>query len=143
MQTEACPNSHEINDTSGLPDGFESFLGIEEFCNEGLEWFREWIEIPNGFPRAQILSNIFVLIEPDQFNRYLIKHLGTISLPLADQVIDSFESAPIQDPESRTRSLRSHRDDQRGDRTYYQLTPNGMGKRSKDGFDHWRKQFEK
>lgn len=50
MKTGGCPNPHQINDASGLPDGFESFLVIKEFCNEGLDWFREWIEIPNGFP---------------------------------------------------------------------------------------------
>jgi hypothetical protein len=83
MQTGGCPNPHQINDASGLPDGFESFLVIKEFCNEGLDWFRV-DRNPQRISRAQILSNISVLIEPDQFNRYLIKHLGTISLPLAD-----------------------------------------------------------
>ena len=72
---------------TGVLCGMNGFADIEEFCNEDLEWFEKWLELPNGIPRAQTFSNIFALIDPDQFNRCLAEHLGTISLPLAAQVI--------------------------------------------------------
>jgi hypothetical protein len=72
---------------TGALCGMNGFADIEEFCNEDLEWFQKWLQLPNGIPRAQTFSNIFALIEPDQFNRCLSEHLSTISLPLAAQVI--------------------------------------------------------
>ena len=63
------------------------FAEIEEFCNEDIEWFQKWIKLPNGVPRAQTFSNIFALIEPDQFNSCLIQHLSTLYLALAAQII--------------------------------------------------------
>jgi len=114
-------NPNKIDYSGGLPDGFQSFLviedprtggnkrhhfgevlfmvvtgvlcgmngfaDIEEFCNEDIEWFKKWIELPNGVPRAQTFSNIFALIEPDQFNRCLVEHLSTLYLALAAQII--------------------------------------------------------
>ena len=114
-------NPHKIDYSGGLPDGFQSFLviedprtggnkrhhfgevlfmvvtgvlcgmngfaDIEEFCNEDIDWFKKWIDLPNGVPRAQTFSNIFALIEPDQFNRCLVEHLSTLHLALAAQMI--------------------------------------------------------
>ena len=73
---------------TGVLCGMNGFADIEEFCNADLEWFEKWLELPNGIPRAPTFSDIFALIDPDQFNRCLAEHLGTISLPLAAQFID-------------------------------------------------------
>jgi len=114
-------NTSKIDYSGGLPDGFESFLviedprtggnkkhhfgevlfmvvtgvlcgmngfaDIEEFCNEDIEWFEQWIELPNAVPRAQTFSNIFGLIDPAEFNRCLVEHLSTLYRTLAAQVI--------------------------------------------------------
>lgn len=72
---------------TGVLCGMNSFAEIEEFCNEDIEWFEKWIELPNGVPRAQTFSNIFAFIDPDHFNRCLIEHLSSLYLTLADQVI--------------------------------------------------------
>lgn len=67
--------------------GMDGFADIEDFCNEDIEWFRKWVELPNGVPRAQTFSNIFALIDPELFNRCLVEHLSTLYLALAAQVI--------------------------------------------------------
>lgn len=72
---------------TGALCGMNGFADIEEFCNEDLEWFEKWVELPHGIPRAQTFSNIFALIDPEQFNRCLIEHLGTLYLALAAQII--------------------------------------------------------
>ena len=72
---------------TGVLCGMNGFTEIEEFCNEDIEWFQKWIELPNGIPRAQTFSNIFALIEPNQFNQCLVEHLSTLYLALAAQVI--------------------------------------------------------
>ncbi len=114
-------NPDKIDYSGGLPDGFESFLvledprtggnkkhhfgeilfmvvtgvlcgmngfaDIEEFCNEDIEWFQKWIKLPNGVPRAQTFSNIFAIIDPEQFKDCLTAHLQSLYFSLAIQVI--------------------------------------------------------
>jgi predicted transposase YbfD/YdcC len=72
---------------TGLLCGMNGFADIEEFCEVQIDWFRKWITLPNGVPRAQTFSNIFQMIDPDQFNQCLIKHLGEICPKLQRQVI--------------------------------------------------------
>jgi len=72
---------------TGVLCGMNGFADIEEFCNEDLEWIQQWIELPHGVPRAQTFSNIFGLIDPDEFNRCLVEHLSTLYFTLAAQVI--------------------------------------------------------
>lgn len=72
---------------TGVLCGMNGFADIEEFCNEDLEWFQKWIELPNGVPRGQTFSNIFALIDPEQFNQCLIEHLSSLYLALTAQII--------------------------------------------------------
>jgi len=71
----------------GVLCGMNGFAEIEKFCNEDIEWFKKWIELPNGVPRAQIFPNILGIINPDLFNRCLIEHLSSLFPTLASQVI--------------------------------------------------------
>ena len=72
---------------TGVLCGMNGFADIEEFCHEDIEWFKKWITLPNGIPRAQTFSNIFAIIDPDLFNRCLTEHLATLYLALAAQII--------------------------------------------------------
>lgn len=72
---------------TGILCAMNGFAEVEEFCLEDREWFEKWIDLPNGIPRAQTFSNIFALIDPDQFKQYLIEHLGTLYQDLATQII--------------------------------------------------------
>lgn len=73
--------------TTGLLCGMNSFADIEDFANLQIEWFRKWVPLPNGVPRAQTFSNIFQLIEPELFSRCLMLHLGTLSPQLRNHII--------------------------------------------------------
>lgn len=72
---------------TGVLCGMNGFAEIEEFCNEDIEWFKKWIKLPNGVPRAQTFSNLFCLIDPELFNRCLIEHLHSLFSSLSSQVI--------------------------------------------------------
>lgn len=67
--------------------GMNNFAEIEDFCELQIDWFAKWIKIPHGIPTAQTFANIFALIDPDHFNDCLRAHLGTISVPLRDEII--------------------------------------------------------
>lgn len=72
---------------TGLLCGMNGFAEIEDFANLQLDWFKEHVELPNGVPRAQTLSNLFQLIDPGQFQQCLVSHLGTILPEIGKQVI--------------------------------------------------------
>ncbi len=72
---------------TGLLCGMNSFADIEDFANLQIEWFRKWVPLPNGVPRAQTFSNIFQLIEPDLFCRCLVLHLRDMSPELSGRII--------------------------------------------------------
>lgn len=72
---------------TGVLCGMNGFAEIEDFARLQRDWLRKWIALPNGVPRAQTLSNIFQLIDPGQFQRCLVKHVGILLPELQAQVI--------------------------------------------------------
>jgi predicted transposase YbfD/YdcC len=72
---------------TGILCGMNGFASIEHFGNLHRKWFRKWVELPNGIPRAQTLSNIFQLIDPAQFQRCLGEHLRALHPDLQAQVV--------------------------------------------------------
>ncbi len=72
---------------TGVLCGMNGFAEIEDFAKLQRDWFKKWITLPNGVPRAQTLSNIFQLIEPGQFQSCLVKHVKTLLPELQSQVI--------------------------------------------------------
>ena len=72
---------------TGVLCGMNGFAEIEHFAKLHQKWFRSWVKLPNGIPRAQTLSNIFQLIEPVQFQRCLVEHLKALHPDIQAQVI--------------------------------------------------------
>ena len=72
---------------TGILCGMNGFAEIEDFAKLQRDWFKKWISLPNGVPRAQTLSNIFQLIDPGQFQDCLLKHVRGLLPGLQAQVI--------------------------------------------------------
>jgi predicted transposase YbfD/YdcC len=71
---------------TGVLCGMNTFSDIEEFCLLEKAWFKKWIKLPHGIPRAQTISNISSLIDPKQFCECLMEHIGTLQ-PRLQQLI--------------------------------------------------------
>jgi predicted transposase YbfD/YdcC len=52
---------------SGVLAGADTFVEIEEWANEKLEWFRQYLRLENGIPSHDTLGRLFGLIRPDEF----------------------------------------------------------------------------
>mgnify|MGYP002642159152 CR=1 FL=1 len=72
---------------SAMLCGMNGFSEIEHFCQKQVEWLKKWIKLPHGIPRAQTFSNLFQIIDPDEFKECLIAHIGTLQPVLRDQII--------------------------------------------------------
>ena len=53
----------------GVICGADTWVDIEEFGNAKLEWFRSFLELPNGIPSHDTFGRIFARLDPEQFQR--------------------------------------------------------------------------
>ena len=72
---------------TGLLCGMNTFSEIEEFSKMQIDWFRKWIKLPSGVPRAQTFSNVFAIIDPEKFNQCLVNHLEGLPIELKKQIV--------------------------------------------------------
>jgi hypothetical protein len=47
--------------------GAESWTHIEDFGESNQEWFRSFLELPNGIPSHDIFGRFFSLLDPEAF----------------------------------------------------------------------------
>ena len=53
--------------------GADSWENIETFGNAKLEWFKKFLELPNGIPSHDTLGRVFSLLDPMQFEKSFIE----------------------------------------------------------------------
>jgi hypothetical protein len=59
--------------------GADSWVKIEEFGNAKLDWFRTFLELPNGIPAHDTFGRVFALLDPDQFRCGFVSWIQAIS----------------------------------------------------------------
>jgi len=62
--------------------GIEDWVGMEEFAEEKAAWFRGFLELPNGIPSHDTLSDVLGRIDP-------AKRFGTLFMLGASGVAES------------------------------------------------------
>ncbi len=53
--------------------GVEDWVGMEEFAQQKEGWFRGFLELPNGIPSHDTLSDVFGRLCPDHFAELLVR----------------------------------------------------------------------
>lgn len=51
----------------GVLSGFKTFVEIEDFANERIDYFRKYLELSHGIPSHDTFGNVFAMIDPSQF----------------------------------------------------------------------------
>lgn len=59
--------------------GADTWVAIEEFGNAKLDWFRTFLELPNGIPSHDTFGRVFALLDPEQFQRGFLSWVEAIS----------------------------------------------------------------
>lgn len=52
---------------NGVLAGADTFVEIEAWANEKLDWFRQYLKLENGIPSHDTFGRLFGLIRPDEF----------------------------------------------------------------------------
>jgi predicted transposase YbfD/YdcC len=59
--------------------GAEDFYDIEEFAKSKEEFFRTFLDLPNGIPSHDTINRVIARINPEEFSRCMIEWAKTLS----------------------------------------------------------------
>jgi predicted transposase YbfD/YdcC len=67
--------------------GAESWEDVEDFGKAKLEWFKTFLELPNGIPSHDTFNRVFARLNPQRFRACFISWISAVSEVTAGQVI--------------------------------------------------------
>lgn len=71
----------------GVICGADDWVSIEEFGNAKLDWFRKFLELPNGIPSHDTFGRVFGKLDSDQFHTCFTNWILAVSDIIEGQVI--------------------------------------------------------
>lgn len=67
--------------------GADSWVDIELFGNCKEEWFKSFLELPNGIPSHDTFGDIFARLDPEQFQRCFIEWVQAVAQVTQGEVV--------------------------------------------------------
>ena len=67
--------------------GADNWEDVEEFGKARLEWFRTFLELPNGIPSHDTFTRVFARLAPEQFQACFLRWMKSVSEVIGGQVI--------------------------------------------------------
>lgn len=67
--------------------GADNWEDVEEFGKARLEWFRTFLELPNGIPSHDTFTRVFARLDPEQFQTCFLRWMKSVSDVIGGQVI--------------------------------------------------------
>ena len=67
--------------------GADNWEDVEEFGKARLEWFRTFLELPNGIPSHDTFTRVFARLDPEQFQACFLRWMNAVSAVIGGQVI--------------------------------------------------------
>jgi predicted transposase YbfD/YdcC len=63
---------------NGILAGADTFVEIEAWANEKLDWFRRYLKLENGIPSHDTMGRVFGLIDPVEFETAFRRWVGSV-----------------------------------------------------------------
>ena len=67
--------------------GADNWEDIEEFGKARIEWFRTFLELPNGIPSHDTFTRVFARLDPEQFQACFLRWMNAVAEVIGGQVI--------------------------------------------------------
>ena len=67
--------------------GADTWVTVEEFGNAKIDWFRTFLELPNGIPSHDTFGRVFALLDHEQFQRCFVRWVQAISQVTEGEVV--------------------------------------------------------
>jgi predicted transposase YbfD/YdcC len=68
--------------------GAESWTEMEEFGEAKEEWFRQFLELPNGIPSHDTFRRVFMLIKPSEFQNSFLAWVNSIARVVKAELVN-------------------------------------------------------
>jgi predicted transposase YbfD/YdcC len=72
---------------SGVLAGADTFVEIEAWASEKLDWFRQYIQLEHGIPSHDTFGRLFGLIDPLEFEAAFRRWVGSVLPALGPEVV--------------------------------------------------------
>lgn len=63
-----------------------TWIDVELFCREREDWFRSYVDLPNGIPSHDTFGRVFSILNPVEMEKCLIEWAKTVRARLASEV---------------------------------------------------------
>ena len=67
--------------------GADSWEDVADFGRAKINWFKEFLELPNGIPSHDTFNRVFARLDPLQFQECFLRWMSTVSEVIGGQVI--------------------------------------------------------
>lgn len=67
--------------------GVETFTEMEEFGEAKEEWFKGFLELPNGIPSHDTFNRVFALVDPTEFQSAFTEWTATLRKTLSEEIV--------------------------------------------------------
>ncbi len=67
--------------------GMDGWEEIEVFAEKREEWFKKFLELPNGIPSHDTMYRVFSRINPKELNKVLVQWTGSLNKSVAGKVV--------------------------------------------------------
>lgn len=67
--------------------GFDDFCDIADYSKAKEDWFKTFLELPNGIPSHDTFGRVFSLIEPESFQQAFLDWLSSIKNTVSREII--------------------------------------------------------
>ena len=67
--------------------GADNWEDVEEFGKIRIDWFRTFLELPNGIPSHDTFTRLFARLDPEQFQACFLRWMTAVSQLIGGQVI--------------------------------------------------------
>jgi predicted transposase YbfD/YdcC len=67
--------------------GADNWEDVEEFGKARIEWFRTFLDLPNGIPSHDTFTRVFARLDPEQFQACFMRWMSAVSEVIGGQVI--------------------------------------------------------
>jgi predicted transposase YbfD/YdcC len=71
----------------GILGGADDWVSIELFGNEKIDWFKQFLDLPNGIPSHDTFGRVFGLISPDEFQSCFTRWIHGVAEITRGQII--------------------------------------------------------
>ena len=87
--------------------GADNWVDIELFGNCKEEWFRTFLELPNGIPSHDTFGDVFARLDPEQFQRCFIEWVPAVAQLTQGEVV-AIDGKTVRRSHDRTLGKQGH-----------------------------------